>query len=105
MDRAFGQAGTAAASWLGGLALGKAVGLRFLKAHKGRAAKNGDDNAMTRLLGGEVPTEEVLVCSFEICSPKPILRTRFASTRECGLIEIEKDRYDETGPGSCDTIA
>ena len=50
MDRAFGQAGPAAAPRLGGLALGIAVGLRFLKAHKGGVAKNGDDDAMTRLL-------------------------------------------------------
>ena len=48
----------AAAWWLCGLALSKAMGLRFLTAHKGGVAKNGDDDAMTRLLGGEVPTEE-----------------------------------------------
>ena len=42
----------AAAWWLCGLALSKAMGLRFLTAHKGGVAKNGDDDAMTRLLGG-----------------------------------------------------
>ena len=58
VDRAFGQAGPAAAPRLGGLALSRAIGLRFLKAHKGGVAKNGDVDAMTRLLGGEVSTEE-----------------------------------------------
>ena len=58
MDRAFGQAGPAAAPRLGGLALGIAVGLRFLKAHKGGVAKNGDDDAMVRLLGFEPSSQK-----------------------------------------------
>lgn len=41
----------AAAWWLARVAI--------LKTHKkGGVAKNGDVDAMTRLLGGEVPTEE-----------------------------------------------
>ena len=82
MDRAFGpRDGSATRRPSSKQGKYKYCGLRFLKAHKGGVAKNGDVDAMTRLLGGISDVRPPRPRGGDL----PGLRRAICTTRRCQL--------------------